>query len=333
VCNDAACAVSWNGVTSVAPSKNAIYDLIENQVFKVSTLSHLVPIFWYGTEAQKAIDFPSGVPSNYFTITSDGATTAIEGTDLASTGETAGYVLQADGDGTCSWVALASGGDALTTNPLSQFAATTKAQLNGVISDGTPMYVGDTPTAHTHTASEVTDFDTEVSNNASVVANTAKVTYPSADATKVGFISVTQAVDLDTMESNIATNNAKVTYNPVCEFVVAISDETTDLTVGTGKIIFRMPYAMTLSSIRASVTTAPTGANLIIDVKQNGTSIFTTNLLSIDATEKTSTTATTAPSITTSALTDDAEITIDITQIGSTIAGTGAKVTFKGTRA
>lgn len=63
---------------------------------------------------------------------------------------------------------------------------------------------------HTHTTSEITDFDTEVSNNASVVANTAKVTYPSADSTKVGFISVTQAVDLDTMESNIATNNAKV---------------------------------------------------------------------------------------------------------------------------
>ncbi|MCK4609429.1 MAG: hypothetical protein KAT71_08100 [Gammaproteobacteria bacterium] len=34
--------------------------------------------------------------------------------------------------------------------------------------------------------------------------------YPDADVTKMGFISVTQAVDLDTMESNIATNNAKV---------------------------------------------------------------------------------------------------------------------------
>ena len=46
--------------------------------------------------------------------------------------------------------------------------------------------------------------------DASAVAlNTAKVTYPSTDSTKVGHISVTQAVDLDTMESNIATNNAK----------------------------------------------------------------------------------------------------------------------------
>lgn len=63
----------------------------------------------------------------------------------------------------------------------------------------------------TQTASTISDFDTEVANNSAVTANTAKISYPSADATKVGFISVTQAVNLDTMESNIATNNAKVT--------------------------------------------------------------------------------------------------------------------------
>lgn len=39
------------------------------------------------------------------------------------------------GDGT--WATIAGGGDALTSNPLSQFAATTSAQLRGVISDET----------------------------------------------------------------------------------------------------------------------------------------------------------------------------------------------------
>jgi hypothetical protein len=34
------------------------------------------------------------------------------------------------------------------------------------------------PSAHTHTASEITDFDTEVSNNTNVAANTSKVTFP-----------------------------------------------------------------------------------------------------------------------------------------------------------
>ena len=40
----------------------------------------------------------------------------------------------------------------------------------------------------------------------------AKNSYPSADSIKVGHITITQAVNLDTIESNVATNNAKVTY-------------------------------------------------------------------------------------------------------------------------
>lgn len=67
----------------------------------------------------------------------DNAGGAPEGTAVKSTGVSVGYVLQADGDDTCSWVALGGGGDALTSNPLSQFAATTSAQLAGVISDET----------------------------------------------------------------------------------------------------------------------------------------------------------------------------------------------------
>ena len=45
------------------------------------------------------------------------------------------------------------------------------------------------------------DFDTEVAANSAVTANTDKVTYPSADSTKVGYLTVTQAVDLDSVEA------------------------------------------------------------------------------------------------------------------------------------
>ena len=45
------------------------------------------------------------------------------------------------------------------------------------------------------------DFDTEVAANSAVTANTAKVTYPTADSTKVGHLTVTQAVDLDSIEA------------------------------------------------------------------------------------------------------------------------------------
>lgn len=106
---------------------------------------------------------------------------------------------------------------------------------------------------------------------------------------------------------------------------IAVGDETTALTTGTGKVTFRMPFAMTLTAVRASVGTAPTGANLVVDINEAGATILSTKL-SIDAGEKTSTTAATPPVISDTSLADDAEITIDIDQIGSTIAGAGLKV-------
>lgn len=113
----------------------------------------------------------------------------------------------------------------------------------------------------------------------------------------------------------------KVTY--------AISDETTALTTGTAKITFRIPCAITLTEVRASVNTAPTGSTLIVDINESGSSILSTRL-SIDATEKTSETAATPAVISDGSLADDAEITIDIDQVGSTVAGAGLKVTLIG---
>ena len=114
--------------------------------------------------------------------------------------------------------------------------------------------------------------------------------------------------------------------------IVACSDETTAITTGTAKVTFRMPFALTLTAVRASVTTAPTGADLVIDINEGGVSVLSTKL-SIDASEKTSTTAASAAVISDSALADDAEMTIDFDQVGSTIAGAGVKVYLIGTRA
>lgn len=114
------------------------------------------------------------------------------------------------------------------------------------------------------------------------------------------------------------------------ELSYALSDETTNLTVGT-LITFRMPFAMILTSVRASVNTAPTVSSIIVDVKEGGASVFST-LLSIDATEKTSVTAATPAVISDTSLADDAEITISTTQIGSGVAGAGLKITLIGTR-
>lgn len=110
--------------------------------------------------------------------------------------------------------------------------------------------------------------------------------------------------------------------------IIACSDETTNLTTGTAKVTFRAPFAMTVVGVRANVNTAPVGSTIIVDINDGGTTIMSTNKLSIDASEKTSVTAATAAGITDSAIADDAEITIDIDQIGSSTAGKGLKVTI-----
>ena len=101
---------------------------------------------------------------------------------------------------------------------------------------------------------------------------------------------------------------------------IACSDLTTNITTGTGKAYFRMPYAFTLTAVRASVFVAQTaGSILTFDINENGTTILSTKL-TIDNSEKTSTTAATPAVISDTSLADDAEITIDFDQVGTALA-------------
>jgi len=147
--------------------------------------------------------------------------------------------------------------------------------------------------------------------------------------TSVGNAAVLGAFTL--AQLNAALSDATLAEKATESFVIAVSDETTALTTGTAKVTFRMPYAFTLTDVRANVTTAPTGSVLTVDINETATTILSTKL-TIDATEKTSETAATAAVISDSSLADDAEITIDIDAIGSTVAGAGLMVTLIGTQ-
>ena len=116
-------------------------------------------------------------------------------------------------------------------------------------------------------------------------------------------------------------------------FIISLSDESTNLTTGTSKATFNMPFAMTLTGVKATVNTAPAGSTIIVDINEAGSTILTTKL-SIDASELTSSTAATAAVIGGAgpALADDALITFDIDQVGSSTAGKGLKVTLYGYR-
>ena len=148
----------------------------------------------------------------------------------------------------------------------------------------------------------------------------------------------------DRLASQIATREPKITKGTTAQYfrgdmslatfpkdtlftTIAISDETTALTAGTSKRTFRMPIGCTITKVRSNVVTAPTGSTLIVDINESGTSILSTKL-SIDASEKTSKTAASAAVISDATIANDAEMTIDIDQVGSTIAGAGLKLTI-----
>jgi len=153
-----------------------------------------------------------------------------------------------------------------------------------------------------------------------------RATNPASALTGAELVYVGQAGD-----DAVTTMQDIANLTNVQSIIVAASDETTALTTGTAKVTFRMPYAFTLTSVRASLTTAQTsGSILTVDINDSGTTILSTKL-TIDNTEKTSTTAATAAVISDTTLADDAEITVDIDQVGDGTAK-GLKVALIGTR-
>lgn len=94
------------------------------------------------------------------------------------------------------------------------------------------------------------------------------------------------------------------------------------LVLGTGKhrIYNDTGRTLTISAIRATLTTAPTGTSAIFDVNKNGTTVFTTqaNRPTIAISGNTSGKITNAD---VTSLADGDYLTVDIDQVGSTVPG------------
>lgn len=112
-------------------------------------------------------------------------------------------------------------------------------------------------------------------------------------------------------------------------FQIRLKDSTTNLTTGTslgGDFRISPTHAITIKAVGAYVDTAATGGTLLtIDINEAGTTILSTKI-TLDASEKTSTTAATAAVISDSAIAADAVITFDIDAVGNTTPGTGLVV-------
>jgi len=98
------------------------------------------------------------------------------------------------------------------------------------------------------------------------------------------------------------------------------------LTTGTGTFRWYNDSGVTLTfrEVRISAGTAPTGAAILVDVNNNGTTVFSTqsNRPTIAISGNTGTTTT----FNDTTIADGEYLTIDIDQIGSTIAGSDLTV-------
>ena len=112
-------------------------------------------------------------------------------------------------------------------------------------------------------------------------------------------------------------------------FVLACSDETTAIS-DTGTVLtFYMPFAYTVTGVRASLTTTSSSGTPTIDINDGATTILSTKI-TIDPGDLISTDSATQPVIDDPDLADGAKITIDVDVTGTD--ATGLKVYIIGYR-
>jgi len=122
-------------------------------------------------------------------------------------------------------------------------------------------------------------------------------------------------------------NGAMLRYSLKQRMVIPLSATTGDVATGTNVNQLRdILHKMKIYNVGAYVTTAPTGAAIQVDINLTGTGSILSTPITIDAGEKSSTTAATPAVISTNIIPADGELTFDIDQVGSTVAGTSLHV-------
>jgi hypothetical protein len=126
-------------------------------------------------------------------------------------------------------------------------------------------------------------------------------------------------------------NNQTLTYNGTLALWqnndpsrFATFNQSGALAVATGTNRFPFPVSVTILGVSAAVGTAPVGASIIVDVKKNGTTVYTTTANRPAVAAGANTASETLPDVVSLAAGD--YLTVDIVQVGSTTAGSDLTV-------
>ena len=132
----------------------------------------------------------------------------------------------------------------------------------------------------TQTASTISDFDVEVSNNTDVSSNTSKRSYPLADETKLSNIEANaevQDLTIRTQETTNFTTASSISNSYTeCNNATSLQVTITDAACSVGKILaFNQTGAGTVTYVGdTGVTLVDNGVSSLASTIQGGTDIF-----------------------------------------------------------
>ena len=179
--------------------------------------------------------------------------------------------------------------------------------------------------ATTLTASVAKDGQTTMTGNLPMGSN--KLTGLAAGSQAGDSVRYEQVIGADPLAvTNLTIGGVK--QHAYDWWVIAASDESTNITAAADKVKFHAPYAATVAAVYAGLSTAQTAGNIFtVDIHEAGTTILSTKI-TIDNNEAHSGSAATPPVISDASIAEFAVISIDVDQIG-TAGAKGLKVYMK----